>query len=312
MRGIWFAATVGSCVLAAACGSSTRTTGHSSPASQPARLGAFSGGPTGFQTERASAKTGVSGGEILGLLAGIPQSGSRLGRASAPVTVTLYGDLECAICRDFLLGNGFTKLVRHDVRSGTVKVIYRAFRTASPSFSVFVSQQVAALAAGEQARFWQFAMIFLQNQGAEGTNYVTESYLDTVARQIPGLDFKAWQQARSKPVLNAQVRSEQGTANQFGIIATPTLLSVAPTAERLLSAHHPDTRGSSAASKLSPRPARCSLRSSTSSLMRDRARHAASLLLLARRSALPHGCWAARFVALGKAALRSVGSSLAI
>ena len=33
-------------------------------------------------------------------------------------------------------------------------------------------------------------------QGAEGTNYVTESYLQGLAKQIPGLNFKKWMSDR--------------------------------------------------------------------------------------------------------------------
>ncbi|HUY59320.1 MAG TPA: thioredoxin domain-containing protein, partial [Solirubrobacteraceae bacterium] len=37
-------------------------------------------------------------------LGGIPQSGTTLGKPSAKVTLTYWGDLQCPVCRDFTLG----------------------------------------------------------------------------------------------------------------------------------------------------------------------------------------------------------------
>src|SRR5271155_2239280 len=37
-------------------------------------------------------------------LAGIPQSGTRLGNPAAPVTIGFFGDFECPICKNFDLG----------------------------------------------------------------------------------------------------------------------------------------------------------------------------------------------------------------
>jgi protein-disulfide isomerase len=91
--------------------------------------------------------------------------------------LTLFGDLECPICRLFVLAAGFPKLVARDVRAGQVQVVYRGFRTASHSTAAFEFQQVAALAAGEQHRFWQFATLFLHAQGTEGTPYITDERL---------------------------------------------------------------------------------------------------------------------------------------
>jgi protein-disulfide isomerase len=160
----------------------------------------------------------------LGLLAGVRQSGSRLGKSSAPVTLTLYGDLECVLCKQLVLGRAFSKLITHDVRAGGLQIRYVAFRTATPTRSVFVKQQVAALAAGRQQRFWQYVMLFLSHQATESTQYVTESFLDDLAHQVPGLNFARWQAARQVRTLAAQVRSDDRSASRHGISGTPTLI----------------------------------------------------------------------------------------
>ncbi len=92
-----------------------------------------SGGSGGLQTGGASAETVAS---VQNLLNGIPQSGATLGNTKAPVTLTYYGDLQCPICRDFTLSS-FPELVSKDVRDGKVKVVYKAFQTATPSPQTF-------------------------------------------------------------------------------------------------------------------------------------------------------------------------------
>ncbi len=46
--------------------------------------------------------------QVQQLLAGIPQSGARLGDPKAPVTLVYYGDLQCSACREFALDDGFS------------------------------------------------------------------------------------------------------------------------------------------------------------------------------------------------------------
>ena len=77
------------------------------------------------------------------------------------------------------------ELVAKDVRAGKVKIVYRAFETATRDPQTFQAQQVAALAAGKQNHFWDYVELFYRQQGAEGTGYVTESYLSGLAKQVP-------------------------------------------------------------------------------------------------------------------------------
>jgi protein-disulfide isomerase len=180
---------------------------------------------TGLQTGTKSTKL-VS--QVTSLLSGIPQSGATLGNPKAPVTMTYYGDLECPICRDFTLSGGFPQLVANDVRSGKVKVVYKAFETATPSPQTFQTQQVAALAAGQQNHFWDFTELFYREQGAEGTGYVTESYLDGLATQVPGLNISSWRSARNDQAFVSQILSDGQAGKTAGVQGTPTLLFQGP------------------------------------------------------------------------------------
>jgi len=185
-----------------------------------------------------SGKSGIpksSGGRaqvvsaVSSLLAGIPESGATLGNPKAPITMTYYGDLECPVCRAFTLQGGFPQLVQDQVRTGHVKVIYSPFETATRSPSTFRLQQVAALAAGMQNKFWYYAELFYHEQGQEDTGYVTESYLDGLARQVPGLNYAQWLKDRQDPSLLAQVDQAENQGLRVGIQGTPTLVFRGPT-----------------------------------------------------------------------------------
>ena len=182
-------------------------------------------GSNGLQTGQQSGKTVTA---VQTLLNGIPQSGPTLGNPKAPVKVTYYGDLECPICQQFTLDGGWPQLVQSEVRQGKVQVTYSGFQTATRDPAVFQTQQIAALAAGLQGKFWQYVELFYHEQGAEGAGYVTESYLDGLARQIPGLDYAKWLADRKNPALLAQVQSQENQGNAIQINGTPTLVFSGP------------------------------------------------------------------------------------
>ena len=162
------------------------------------------------------------------MLNGIPQSGATLGNPNAPVTMTYYADLECPICQEFTLQGGFPQLVANEVRQGKVKVVYKAFETATRDPNVFKDQQVAALAAGQQQKFWNFAELFYREQGTEDSGYVTESYLQNLADQVTGLDKVKWEAARNDSALSSQVAADVAAGNAAGVTGTPTLVFSGP------------------------------------------------------------------------------------
>ena len=161
--------------------------------------------------------------EVTALVGGIPQSGNTLGKSTAPVTLVYYGDLECPICKEFTLG-ALPSIINRYVRSGKVKIEYRNFETATREPETFRKQQIAALAAGKQAKMWNYLETFYHEQGEEDSGYVTESYLDGLAKQVPGLSLAAWQTARGESALASQVLEDTQSANAQGFTGTPSFL----------------------------------------------------------------------------------------
>jgi protein-disulfide isomerase len=165
--------------------------------------------------------------QVQSLLTGISQNGNRLGGPNAPVSVSYYGDLECPVCKAFTL-NAFKQLVSNDVRAGRVQVVYRSLESATGDPKTFAQQQVAALAAGEQQRMWNYVELFYHQQGAEGSGYVNEAYLQGLAKQVPGLSFNSWNNARGASSLSSQIPSDAHQAAAVGASGTPTLVIKGP------------------------------------------------------------------------------------
>jgi protein-disulfide isomerase len=159
--------------------------------------------------------------EVSSLLNGIPQRGIVLGNPNAPLTLKYYGDLECPICKEFTLGVLPTLIPKY-VRTGKLKIEYHSLETATREPEIFKTQQVAALAAGKQNHSWDFIELFYHDQGEEGSGYVTESYLQGLASQVPGLSLATWTTARSDPSLATEISSDAQAANQAGLTGTPS------------------------------------------------------------------------------------------
>jgi protein-disulfide isomerase len=155
------------------------------------------------------------------LIGGIPQNGNVIGNPNAPVTLQYFGDLECPVCKSFTLG-ALPTIIQKWVRTGKVKIEYRSLETATREPEVFKTQQVAALAAGKQNKMWNYLETFYREQGEEGSGYVTESYLQGLAQQVPGLNLTTWTNDRANPALVTQVAADAQAANNAGFTGTPS------------------------------------------------------------------------------------------
>jgi protein-disulfide isomerase len=176
---------------------------------------------------------------ICSLLAGIPETGNTLGLPTAKVSVVEYGDLECPICRDFALSSE-NQLIQNDVRSGRVKLTYKSLETATsgaPNPAIFGPQQAAAYAAGLQGKAWYYIELFYHHQGPEDSGYVNQTFLNQLAKLVPGLSYTKWLPDSKIPPLLHQVSSENRTAISYltqigatsqGQVSTPTILITGP------------------------------------------------------------------------------------
>jgi protein-disulfide isomerase len=176
-----------------------------------------------------AAKTEVAA--VSSLLAGTRQTGSTLGSPTAPVTLQYFGDLECPVCSDFTRG-ALPAIIQKWVKTGKLKVEYHSLSTAtgnaeaggSEPEGTFNEQQLAALAAGKQNKAWNYIELFYREQGEEGSGYVTGSYLQGLAQQVPGLNLAQWTTDRGAQALQAQIAADAKEANNRGFKTTPSFL----------------------------------------------------------------------------------------
>ncbi len=182
------------------------------------------GGSSAKKVAPGSKAAGETEKVVTALIGSIPQSGNTLGNPTAPVTMQYFGDLECPICKDFTVG-ALPTLIKKWVSTGKLRIEYRSLETATgPEREVFRTQQVAALAAGKQDKGWNFIETFYHEQGEEKTGYVTESYLQGIAKQVPGLNLAKWTADRNEAALAKQIEADGEAAANAGFNGTPSFL----------------------------------------------------------------------------------------
>ncbi len=169
--------------------------------------------------------------DVRSLIDGIPQSATTLGDASAPVTVTEYADLVCSVCDVFALTSE-KQLIQTEVRTGRVKLVFRGLDTAS-SFAnggEYTDTQVAVRSAGLQHRAWYYILLAFeeQPQNSENVAYVTTSYLQNLASQIPGLNLIDWQAGLTNQTLIDAVSADNQAAHAAGATGTPAIIVSGP------------------------------------------------------------------------------------
>jgi protein-disulfide isomerase len=181
-------------------------------------------------------ETGVGGGTALGeteaqdLLEGIPQSGTSLGQKNTPVTIHLHEDFQCPACAQFTRET-FPDLVESHVAPGDVRVVSETLAVLGPDS---VATARAALAAGEQDRYWNYAALLFLEQGPENSGYATDAFLRELAKETRGLDVDRWDKARDSGPVESELEAVHDRAQAEGVDGTPTLVISGPRGERRL------------------------------------------------------------------------------
>jgi protein-disulfide isomerase len=163
-------------------------------------------------------------------LQGIPQHGTVLGDPTSKVTVVEFGDLQCPVCKAFSFDTA-PALIANQVRPGDVKYEFRQFTVINQDS---IPAAKAALAAGEQRRYWNFIELFYRNQGEEGTHYVTDDYLTSIAKGAGVPDIARWNQDRQSSKWDSVLASVQSETRSLGISATPTIVVEGPGGRRVV------------------------------------------------------------------------------
>jgi protein-disulfide isomerase len=187
----------------------------------------LSGGGGGSSSETGSQLAGAA--QANGEFAGLPQDGARVGRASAPVSITEYADLQCPFCAELALETIPSVLDRW-VRPGTASLTFRTFSIIGPDSTTGAR---GAQAAALQDRLWPFVDLVYRNQGGENDGWLTNAFMVRVARQVRGIDVTRFTDDLDSQAVEAAVEADQAAGDRE-VQATPQLVITGPRGTRAL------------------------------------------------------------------------------
>lgn len=162
--------------------------------------------------------------EVREELAGIPQTGLELGDRNAKVKLFEFGDLQCPACKAYAEGI-VPEVIESKVRSGEAVLEFRNFTILGDDS---VDAAAATIAAGEQDRGWDFVELFYRNQGIEGSGYVTDDFLTSIARAAGVPDLARWDEDRTSRATLGQISRTNEEAERLGLSGTPSFVVVGP------------------------------------------------------------------------------------
>jgi protein-disulfide isomerase len=145
------------------------------------------------------------------LFGGIPQDGPYLGPEDAETTITVFTDLQCKPCSTWEVDE-LDPLVEKYARPGTAKLELRHYSlgTAETTLSA-----VAATAAGEQGREWQYADLLERNLDAAPQGRVDDAFLRRIADAVPEMDVDQWANDRDLQSVAARVEADGQTGTDM-------------------------------------------------------------------------------------------------
>jgi protein-disulfide isomerase len=175
--------------------------------------------------------------DVNRLLSGIPQQGMVLGDPKAPVSLVEFGDLQCPVCAGYA-EEILPPIIENQVKNAEVKIDFRNL--------VIIGEEstpagAAALAAGEQGGGWNYLELFYRNQGEERSGYVTDEFMEAVAKAAGVRNLAKWSQERK--TLISEVEETTAEAGKLGYDATPSFAVEGPGSKGLELLGTPESTG---------------------------------------------------------------------
>jgi len=151
---------------------------------------------------------------------GVPRTGTRLGRADAPVTVEVWADYQCPFCSRFAIQT-MPELVPL-LEDGTIAVVHRDY--------AFLGQEsfdaaVAARCAAREDRYWAMHDAIYGAQSGENEGAFARSVLTALAASV-GLDAAAFAACLDDRAVLVDVLDETAAGVRGGITSTPTAVVI--------------------------------------------------------------------------------------
>ncbi len=143
-------------------------------------------------------------------------AGRVLGNPNAPVTIDLYSDFQCPICRR--AEQTIRQIAPAYIDTGKAKVVYHNF--------AFIGQESewaaeAAECANDQGKFWEYAYLVFDNQTGENVGAFSQNNLKRFAADLK-LDTTAFNACFDSGKHAALIQQEKADAQARNIRATPS------------------------------------------------------------------------------------------
>jgi protein-disulfide isomerase len=167
-----------------------------------------------------SSTASISSSLATSLLSGTPPT---LGSTSAPVTIVEFGDYQCPTCGEWYRSQE-VQLIQNLVNSGKAKLVWRDFDYYGPDS---VTASIAAYAAGEQGKFWQFHDLLFQSQRSPNSGWASKQNVRVLAQQL-GLNMTLFDQSFNSGRFDSLVNSNHELGVQAGVSQTPTFFLIGP------------------------------------------------------------------------------------
>ncbi len=134
-----------------------------------------------------------------------------LGKPGAPVVVTVFSDFECPFCARLA---PILKQVQQRYPD-QVKVVFKHFPLAKHAYAFKAA--MAAVAAGNQGKFWQFHDALFAEPGGVGDDKIL-----AIARDLH-LDMERFRKDRDSDSARQQVQQDKQEGEKNGVGATPSV-----------------------------------------------------------------------------------------
>jgi protein-disulfide isomerase len=149
--------------------------------------------------------------------------GTAFAVGAGPVTVDVYEDFMCPICRQFESASGGT--LKQLAADGKVTIRYHpiAILDEASNGTRYSTRAAAAAAAAEGGRFTAYHDVLFANQPAEGSDGLDDAKLIELGRSV-GLTGAAFANAVNDGTYKAWATTATDTAASRGYVSTPTVL----------------------------------------------------------------------------------------
>ncbi len=144
---------------------------------------------------------------------GVPARGDE----DAPVTMVEYADFQCPFCGKFAR-DVEPELIEGYVEGGTLKIEWRDFPYLGQES---VNAALAARAAQEQGKFWEYHDALYRNQGSLNSGTFSDEKLVALAEGV-GLDAERFESDLTSGKYEQSVSQDLQEGQGLGISGTPT------------------------------------------------------------------------------------------